>query len=201
MDVISIEDFNHTYLRPAIKQNLDPVFDLSWIDPNAKNKLMEIFTENNIGMELASIIPNYDGIGSLSYIASYDENLELSTNRVGESSLAFAKAIISYLRNALEDDQRDLFLPVVLKWHVGVALYLIDSSNDGSSIYVSEPNEEDWSQLEEEMVEHEWNSSGQDEHDRDEFMDILDWGEVEMNMRDAWQIKTIEKHINSLGNK
>ena len=201
MDVISIEDFNNTYLRSAIKQNLDPVFDLSWIDPNAKNKLMEIFTENNIGMELASIIPNYDGIGSLSYIASYDENLELSTNRVGESSLAFAKAIISYLRNALEDDQRDLFLPVVLKWHVGVALYLIDSSNDGSSIYVSEPNDEDWSQLEEEMVEHEWNSWGQDEHDRDAFMDILDWNEVEMNMRDAWQIKTIEKHINSLANE
>jgi hypothetical protein len=152
-------------------------------------------------MELASIIPDYDEIGSLSYIASYDENLELSTNRVGESSLAFAKAIISYLRNALEDDQCDLFLPVVLKWHVGVALYLIDSSNDGSSIYVSSPTEKEWSQLEEEIVEHEWNSWGQDEHDRDEFMDILDWGEVEMHMRDAWQIKTIEKHINSLANE
>jgi len=198
MDVISIEDFNNTYLRSAIKQNLDPVFDLSWIDLNAKEKLMEIFTENNIGMELSSIIPDYDEIGSLSYIASYDENLELSTNRVGESSLAFAKAIISYLRNVLEDDQRDLFLPIVLKWHVGVALYLIDSSNDGSSIYVSEPNDEDWSQLEEEMVEYEWNSWGQDEYDRDEFMDILDWGEVEMNMRDAWQFETIEKHLKDL---
>ena len=198
MDVISIEDFNNTYLRSAIKQNLDPVFDLSWIDLNAKEKLMEIFTENNIGTELSSIIPDYDETGSLSYIASYDENLELSTNRVGESSLAFAKAIISYLRNVLEDDQRDLFLPIVLKWHVGVALYLIDSSNDGSSIYVSEPNDEDWSQLEEEMVEYEWNSWGQDEYDRDEFMDILDWGEVEMNMRDAWQFETIEKHLKDL---
>jgi len=201
MDVISIKDFNNSYLRPVIKQNLDPVFDLSWIDLNAKEKLMEIFTENNIGTELSSIIPDYDETGSLSYIASYDENLELSTNSVGESSLAFAKAIISYLRNALEDNQRDLFLPVVLKWHVGVALYLIDSSNDGSSIYVSSPTEKEWSQLEEEMVEHEWNSWGQDEYDRDEFMDILDWGEVEMNMRDAWQIKTIEKHINSLANE
>ena len=198
MDVISIKDFNNSYLRPVIKQNLDPVFDLSWIDLNAKEKLMEIFTENNIGTELSSIIPDYDEIGSLSYIASYDENLELSTNRVGESSLAFAKAIISYLRNVLEDDQRDLFLPIVLKWHVGVALYLIDSSNDGSSIYVSEPNDEDWSQLEEEMVEYEWNSWGQDEYDRDEFMDILDWGEVEMNMRDAWQFETIEKHLKDL---
>jgi len=201
MDVISIKDFNNSYLRPVIKQNLDPVFDLSWIDLNAKEKLMEIFTENNIGTELSSIIPDYDETGSLSYIASYDKNLELSTNSVGESSLAFAKAIISYLRNALEDNQRDLFLPVVLKWHVGVALYLIDSSNDGSSIYVSEPNDEDWSQLEEEMVEHEWNSWVQDEHDRDAFMDILDWNEVEMNMRDAWQFETIEKYINSLGNK
>lgn len=198
MDVISIEDFNNTYLRPAIKQNLDPVFDLNWIDPNAKNKLMEIFTENNIGMELANIIPDYDEIGSLSYIASNDENLELSTNRVGESSLAFAQAIIGYLRNILEDDQNELFLPIVLKWHVGVALYLIDSSNDGSSIYVSEPNDKDWSQLEEEMIEHEWNSWGHDEHDRDEFMDILDWGEVEMNMRDVWQFETIQKHIDFL---
>ena len=43
MDVISIEDFNNTYLRSAIKQNLDPVFDLSWIDLNAKERLMEIF--------------------------------------------------------------------------------------------------------------------------------------------------------------
>ena len=198
MDMISIQDFKDSYLRPAIKKNLDPVFDLSWIDSNAKKKLMEIFTENNIGMELASIIPDYDEIGSLSYIASNDKNLELSTNRVGESSLAFAQAIIGYLRNILEDDQNELFLPIVLKWHVGVALYLIDSSNDGSSIYVSEPNDEDWTQLEEEMIEHEWNSWGQDEHDRDEFMDILDWGEVEMNMRDAWQFETIQQYINSL---
>lgn len=199
MDAISIEDFfNKRVIKRNIKRNLDLVFDLSWIDSNNKKKLREIFTKNNIGMELASIIPNYAKSGSLSFITSYGENLSLGTDRVGENSLDFAKAIISFLRNTLEDDQYDLFIPVVLRWHVGIALYLIDSSNDGSSIYVSEPTDVDWSQLEEEMVEYEWNAWGQDEHDRDEFMDILEWDEVERNTRDAWQFKTIEKHLKDL---
>jgi hypothetical protein len=42
MDIISIEDFINSYLRPAIKKNLEPVFDLRWIDLNAKEKPREI---------------------------------------------------------------------------------------------------------------------------------------------------------------
>ena len=199
MDAMNIEEFfTSSAIKLNINRNLDPVFDLSWVDPNAKKNLREIFTEDNIGLELASILPGYAESGSLSYISSYEETVSLSTDRVGENSLVFAKAIINYLRKTLEDDQFALFLPVVLRWHVGVALYLIDSSHDGSSIYVSEPSDEEWSQLEEEAVEHEWNAWGQDEYDRDQFMDIFDWGEVEVNMRDTWQFKTVENHINGL---
>lgn len=199
MDAINIEEFfNSRAIKLNINRNLDPVFDLSWVDSNAKKKLREIFIEDNIGTELASILPGYAESGFLSFISSYEENLSLSTDRVGENSLVFAKAIINCLRKTLEDDQFALFLPVVLRWHVGVALYLIDSSHDGSSIYVSEPSDEEWSQLEEETVEHEWNAWGQDEYDRDQFMEIFDWSEVEVNMRDTWQFKTVENHINGL---
>ena len=85
-------------------------------------------------------------------------------------------------------------MPIALKWHVGVAVFILDADNDGSSIILSEPTESQLDKLEDEIIDEEWQSWGSKEYEnRDDFMNEMEWGEIEVAVRDTWQSEEITR--------
>ena len=71
---------------------------------------------------------------------------------------------------------------------------LLDAENDGSSIIVSEPTESQLDKLQGEIIDEEWQSWGSKEYEnRDDFMNEMEWGEIEVAVRDSWQSEEITK--------
>ena len=59
---------------------------------------------------------------------------------------------------------------------------------------MSEPTDSHWNNLETEIIEEEWQSWGSNEYDnRDDFINELDWGEIEVAVRDSWQFEEIKR--------
>ncbi len=120
---------------------------------------------------------------------------ELSTSKVGINAIEFCKSLIHFVREQLNDlDKQEVFMPIALKWHVGVAVFILDADNDGSSIIVSEPTESQLDKLEDEIIDEEWQSWGSKEYEnRDDFMNEVEWGEIEVAVRDTWQSEEITR--------
>lgn len=196
-----VDEFLATTLTVLENINLDPVFDYSQADEAAQKIIIETFNSENVGKELSDIISqNQLHEESLIYTKSgiFDHHIqdnELSTSKVGINAIEFCKSLIHFVREQLNDlDKQEVFMPIALKWHVGVAVFILDADNDGSSIILSEPTESQLDKLEDEIIDEEWQSWGSKEYEnRDDFMNVVEWGEIEVAVRDTWQSEEITR--------
>jgi len=196
-----VDEFLATTLTVLENINLDPVFDYSQADEAAQKIIIETFNSENVGKELSDIISqNQLHEENLIYTKSgiFDHHIqdnELSTSKVGINAIEFCKSLIHFVREQLNDlDKQEVFMPIALKWHVGVAVFILDADNDGSSIILSEPTESQLDKLEDEIIDEEWQSWGSKEYEnRDDFMNVVEWGEIEVAVRDTWQSEEITR--------
>ena len=201
MKAQGVDEFLATTLTVLENINLDPVFDYSQADEAAQKIIIETFNSENVGKELSDIISqNQLHEEDLIYTKSgiFDHHIhdnELSTSKVGINAIEFCKSLIHFVRQQLNDlDKQEVFMPIALKWHVGVAVFVLDANNDGSSIIVSEPTESQWDKLQDEIIDEEWKSWGSEEYEnRDDFMNEFDWTDAEVAVRDTWQSEEITK--------
>ena len=201
-----VDEFLATTLTVLENINLDPVFDYSQADEAAQKIIIETFNSENVGKELSDIISqNQLHEEDLIYTKSgiFDHHIqdnELSTSKVGINAIEFCKSLIHFVREQLNDlDKQEVFMPIALKWHVGVAVFVLDANNDGSSIIVSEPSESQLNKLEAEIIDEEWQSWGSKEYEKkDDFMNEMEWGEIEVAVRDSWQSDEITKIVKKL---
>ena len=201
MKAQGVDEFLATTLTVLENITLDPVFDYSQADEAAQKIIIETFNSENVGKELSDIISqNQLHEEDLIYTKSgiFDHHIhdnELSTSKVGINAIEFCKSLIHFARQQLNDlDKQEVFMPIALKWHVGVAVFILDADNDGSSIIVSEPTESQLDKLQDEIIDEEWQSWGSKEYEnRDDFMNEMEWGEIEVAVRDSWQSEEITK--------
>ena len=148
--LVKVNEFKLSILSALEKINLDPVFDYSQADREARKIIAQTFNNENEGKELSVIFSNIKQSAELIYEKSgvFDHGIqdgELSTSKVGTNAIDFCKALIHLIREQLKDlETQEIFIPIALKWHVGVAVFIFDSSNDGNSIIVSEPSDSQW---------------------------------------------------------
>ena len=208
MKIQSVDEFVATTLTELENTNLDPVFDYSQANEAAQKIIDETFNSENAGKELADIISqNQLHEENLIYTKKgiFDHGIqdgELSTSKVGTNAIDFCAALIYFAEQHLGDlDKQEVFIPIALKWHVGVAVFNLGGDNIGSSIVVSEPTDSQWNNLETEILDEEWQSWGSKEYEnRDDFMNEMDWGEIEVAVRDSWQLDEITKIAKLLKN-
>jgi hypothetical protein len=185
--------------------NLDPVIDYSEADETAQELIDRTFSTDNQGKEVSVILSSSNDSGYAVYNKSgiFDHGIqdgELSTSKIGINAIEFCKSLIHFVRQHLSDlDKQEVFVPIALKWHVGVAVFVLDANNDGSSIIVSEPTESQLDKLQGEIIDEEWQSWGSKEYEnRDDFMNEMEWGEIEVAVRDSWQSDEITKIVKKL---
>ena len=202
---MKVNEFKLSILSALEKINLDPVFDYSQADREARKIIAQTFNNENEGKELSVIFSNINQSAQLIYEKSgvFDHGIqdgELCTSKVGTNAIDFCKALIHLIREQLKDlETQEIFIPIALKWHIGVAVFILDSSNDGNSIIVSEPSGSKWDDLLTEFLDREWKEWGAAEYsNKDDFMDEFDWTDAEVNCRDEWQGKEINKIIKDL---
>ena len=178
---MKVEEFKLSTLAALEKINLDPVFDYSQADGEARKIIAQTFNNENQGKELSVIFSNINQSAELNYEKSgvFDHGIqdgELSTSKVGTNAIDFCKALIHLIRERLKDlETQEIFIPIALKWHVGVAVFILDSRNDGNSIIVSEPSDSQWDDLLTEFLDREWKEWGAAEYsNKDDFMDEFD---------------------------
>ena len=197
---MKVNEFKLSILSALEKINLDPVFDYSQADREARKIIAQTFNNENEGKELSVIFSNIKQSAELIYEKSgvFDHGIqdgELSTSKVGTNAIDFCKALIHLIREQLKDlETQEIFIPIALKWHVGVAVFIFDSSNDGNSIIVSEPSGSKWDDLLTEFLDREWKEWGAAEYsNKDDFEDEYDWADAEVFLRDTWQAEEINK--------
>jgi hypothetical protein len=196
----STDEFISTTLALLNSSNLDPVIDYSEADETAQELIDRTFSTDNQGKEVSVILSSSNDSGYAVYNKSgiFDHGIqdgELSTSKIGINAIEFCKSLIHFVRQHLSDlDKQEVFVPIALKWHVGVAVFVLDANNDGSSIIVSEPTESQLDKLQGEIIDEEWQSWGSKEYEnRDDFMNEMEWGEIEVAVRDTWQSDEITK--------
>ena len=196
----STDEFISTTLALLNSSNLDPVIDYSEADETAQELIDRTFSADNQGKEVSVILSSSNDSGYAVYNKSgiFDHGIqdgELSTSKIGINAIEFCKSLIHFVRQHLSDlDKQEVFVPIALKWHVGVAVLVLDANNDGSSIIVSEPTESQLDKLQGEIIDEEWQSWGSKEYEnRDDFMNEMEWGEIEVAVRDTWQSDEITK--------
>jgi hypothetical protein len=194
------DKFISTILASLDSTNLDPVIDYSEADKAAQELIDQTFNADNQGKEVSTILSSSNESDYTIYNKSgiFDHGIqdgELSTSKIGRNAIEFCKSLIHFVREQLNDlDKQAVFLPIALKWHVGVAVFVLDTNNDGSSIIVSEPTESQLDKLQDEIIDEEWQSWGSKEYEnRDDFMNEMEWGEIEVAVRDTWQSDEITK--------
>jgi hypothetical protein len=201
----STDEFISTTLALLNSSNLDPVIDYSEADETAQELIDRTFSTDNQGKEVSVILSSSNDSGYAVYNKSgiFDHGIqdgELSTSKIGINAIEFCKSLIHFVRQHLSDlDKQEVFVPIALKWHVGVAVFVLDANNDGSSIIVSEPTESQLDKLQDEIIDEEWQSWGSKEYEnRDDFMNEMEWGEIEVAVRDSWQSEEITKIVKKL---
>jgi hypothetical protein len=201
----STDEFISTTLALLNSSNLDPVIDYSEADETAQELIDRTFSTDNQGKEVSVILSSSNDSGYAVYNKSgiFDHGIqdgELSTSKIGINAIEFCKSLIHFVRQHLSDlDKQEVFVPIALKWHVGVAVFVLDANNDGSSIIVSEPTESQLDKLQGEIIDEEWQSWGSKEYEnRDDFMNEMEWGEIEVAVRDSWQSDEITKIVKKL---
>jgi hypothetical protein len=201
----STDEFISTTLALLNSSNLDPVIDYSEADETAQELIDRTFSADNQGKEVSVILSSSNDSGYAVYNKSgiFDHGIqdgELSTSKIGINAIEFCKSLIHFVRQHLSDlDKQEVFVPIALKWHVGVAVFVLDANNDGSSIIVSEPTESQLDKLQGEIIDEEWQSWGSKEYEnRDDFMNEMEWGEIEVAVRDTWQSDEITKIVKKL---
>ena len=201
----STDEFISTTLALLNSSNLDPVIDYSEADETAQELIDRTFSTDNQGKEVSVILSSSNDSGYAVYNKSgiFDHGIqdgELSTSKIGINAIEFCKSLIHFVRQHLSDlDKQEVFVPIALKWHVGVAVFVLDANNDGSSIIVSEPTESQLDKLQDEIIDEEWQSWGSKEYEnRDDFMNEMEWGEIEVAVRDSWQSDEITKIVKKL---
>ena len=201
----STDEFISTTLALLNSSNLDPVIDYSEADETAQELIDRTFSADNQGKEVSVILSSSNDSGYAVYNKSgiFDHGIqdgELSTSKIGINAIEFCKSLIHFVRQHLDDlDKQEVFVPIALKWHVGVAVFVLDANNDGSSIIVSEPTESQLDKLQGEIIDKEWQSWGSKEYEnRDDFMNEMEWSEIEVAVRDNWQSEEITKIVKKL---
>ena len=162
----STDKFISTTLALLDSSNLDPVIDYSEADETAQELIDQTFSTDNQGKEVSVILSSSNDSDFAIYNKSglFDHGIqdgELSTSKIGRNAIDFCKSLIHFVREQLNDlDKQEVFVPIALKWHVGVAVFILDAENDGSSIIVSEPTESQLDKLQGEIIDEEWQSWG-----------------------------------------
>ena len=93
---MKVNEFKLSILSALEKINLDPVFDYSQADREARKIIAQTFNNENEGKELSVIFSNIKQSAQLIYEKSgvFDHGIqdgELSTSKVGTMQLIFAK--------------------------------------------------------------------------------------------------------------
>lgn len=197
---LNIDEFVENTLVVLENNNLDPVFDYSQADEAAQKIIDEIFNDENAGKKLSEIISeNQLHEEDLIYIKKgiFDHGIqdgELSTSMVGTNAIDFCKALIHLVREQLEDlETGEIFIPIALKWHIGVAVLNEENSNS-DSIIISELSDSQWDDLLTKHLDTEWKEWGAAEYsNKDDFEDEYDWADAEVFLRDTWQEEEINK--------
>jgi len=198
---LKINEFKLSVLTVLEKINLDPVFDYSQADEAAQKIIDEIFNDENAGKKLSEIISeNQLHEEDLIYTKKgiFDHGIqdgELSTSMVGTNAIDFCKALIHLVREQLEDlETGEIFIPIALKWHIGVAVFILNEKNDGDSIIISELSDSQWDDLLTKHLDEEWKEWGVAEYsNKDDFVNEYDWTDAEVFLRDTWQEEEINK--------
>lgn len=197
---LNIDEFVANTLVVLENNNLDPVFDYSQADEAAQKIIDEIFNDENAGKKLSEIISeNQLHEEDLIYTKKgiFDHGIqdgELSTSMVGTNAIDFCKALIHLVREQLEDlETGEIFIPIALKWHIGVAVLNEENSNS-DSIIVTEPSYSQWNDLQKKHLDEEWTEWGVAEYsNKDDFVNEYDWTDAEVFLRDTWQAEEINK--------
>lgn len=197
---VKVEEFKLSTLARLERNNLDPVFDYSHADEVAKKIIDGTFNDEAQGKELSIILSNAGQSEHLIYNMEgiFDHGIhdgELSTSKVGTNAIDFCKALIHFIREQLKDHKtQEIFIPIALKWHIGVAVFILNKKNEGNSIIVSEPSDSQWDDLLTQHLDKEWNEWGAAEYsNKDNFWDEYDWTDAEVFLRDTWQAEEINK--------
>ena len=197
---LKINEFKLSVLTVLEKINLDPVFDYSQADREAKKIIAQTFNDENQGKELSVIFSNIKQSARLIYEKSgiFDNRIqdgELSTSKVGTNAIDFCKALIHLVREQLEDlETLEIFIPIALKWHIGIAVFILNEKNDGDSIIISELSDSQWDDLLTKHLDEEWKEWGVAEYsNKDDFVNEYDWTDAEVFLRDTWQEEEINK--------
>ena len=198
--LVKVNEFKLSILTALEKINLDPVFDYSQADEEARKIIAQAFNNDNQGKELSVIFSNIKQSARLIYEKSgvFNHGIqdgELSTSKVGTNAIDFCKALIHLVREQLEDlETLEIFIPIALKWHIGVAVFILNEKNDGDSIIISEPSDSQWDDLLTKHLDKEWKEWGAAEYsNKDDFEDEYDWADAEVFLRDTWQAEEINK--------
>ena len=197
---LNIDEFVASTLVVLENNNLDPVFDYSQADEAAQKIIDEIFNDENAGKKLSEIISeNQLHEEDLIYTKKgiFDHGIqdgELSTSMVGTNAIDFCKALIHLVREQLEDlETGEIFIPIALKWHIGVAVLNEENSNS-DSIIVTEPSYSQWNDMQKKHLDEEWKEWGVAEYsNKDDFVNEYDWTDAEVFLRDTWQAEEINK--------
>ncbi|MDA9964930.1 hypothetical protein N9D94_03885 [Gammaproteobacteria bacterium] len=194
------DKFISTILASLDSTNLDPVIDYSEADKAAQELIDQTFNADNQGKEVSTILSSSNESDYTIYNKSgiFDHGIqdgELSTSKIGRNAIEFCKSLIHFVREQLNDlDKQAVFLPIALKWHVGVAVFVLDTNNDGSSIIVSEPSYSQWNDMQKKHLDEEWKEWGVAEYsNKDDFVNEYDWTDAEVFLRDTWQAEEINK--------
>ena len=209
MQEIPVTEFRKTILRFCTKQNLDPVFDLKYVDNSVLKVFLNIFSSANINKDIKDFFPNYSS-GNYIYdkggvFNHFSKEGHLSTRNLGMDAIHFAKALIRLGRSELKDIKKEeLFIPIVLKWHVGAAILTSDmfGLEKDKTILCWEPSIEEFNESLNLYIEKEWNDWAKSSNpisSYDEFYDerIL-IGEDEAIVRDIMQEAVINRAIENL---
>ena len=97
--LVKVNEFKLSILTALEKINLDPVFDYSQADEEARKIIAQAFNNENQGKELSVIFSNIKQSARLIYEKSgvFNHGIqdgELSTSKVGTNAIDFCKSLI-----------------------------------------------------------------------------------------------------------
>ena len=119
---MKVNEFKLSILTALEKINLDPVFDYSQADEEARKIIAQAFNNENQGKELSVIFSNIKQSARLIYEKSgvFNHGIqdgELSTSKVGTNAIDFCKALIHLVREQLEDlETLEIFIPIAVSY-------------------------------------------------------------------------------------
>lgn len=214
MEIITRSIFRKQVLRFLDRQNLDPIFDLGHVDPKVLEVFSKVFSSENEYKDFKEFFPKFrrgqgspiwEREGQLEYFnREYNPNI-LSTRGIGMDCYHFAKALIWMARSELDDmSKEELFIPIVMKWHIGAAILTSDmfGLDNEATILCWLPSHETFQEGLDKYIKDEWDDWGHENNDSFEefYENRLTGGDAEGWARDEMQDRVILEALSELNN-